>query len=322
MYRRILKKRAAICLLVFVGCQPIVSNADSETTPSVEPNATGIRYEGRNALGFLTGEHDDGFDQYLDRRLGQQLKNEFPGIQIVLAKSVLSYNSPTMIAAIRAQQQQLTKLLIKVLEKSENAPANSKPVLLLASVRLAARLNTADLSDPAWRAYRPILEKYGIVYKSDPVKGALIYDPALHDIWRQYPETSWGRDAFLLDLKNAFGCKDGAQEYHVMIRLGGKYLRNHPDDPRNPWVNFVIAVAFEDWYAMAEFTQMGQNSLMSQDDVDTGISPTVRNSAIQAFLKTALGAPHTELATAAAAGIKGLSSGLPPDDIAFACATR
>jgi hypothetical protein len=319
MYGQILKNPAAQCLFLFVACLLVPLTAECEAPSSVSIASPVIQYEGRNAFGLLTGKGEDGFDQYVDQRLSVALNSEFPGMQSVLGKSVSFYTSPTVTAEIQNTQQQLTKLLIQVMSKSQNAPPDRKPILLLAAVRLAARLNTADLSDTAWQQYRPLLEKGGILFKSDPVKGPVIYDPGLHAIWHKYPETPWGQDAFVLDLKNAFGCEDGSQEYHVMIRLGSSYVRDHPNDPRNPWVNFVVALAFEDWYAVAQFAQIDQNIPMSHEDVDAGMSLAVRNSAVQYFLKTALGAPHTELATAAAAGIKGLSAGFPLDDIAFAC---
>ena len=315
------KKRTTKCLLMLAALQLMPASASAESMPTVPVTSPSIQYEGRDGLGFLTSKDDDGYDRYIDHKLSLELTGEFPGIQAVLAKSVLSYTSPPVTAEIRAKQQQLTKLFLQVLSKAESAPTDSKPILLLASVRLAARLNNADITDPAWESARAILERYGIVFKNGPTRRSIDYEKILHSLWQDYPDTTWGKDAFLLDLKNAFNCAQGNQELHTMIRLGEQYIRAHPDDPRNPWINFVVAVAFEDWFGIAEFSYENNDTYLSSDDINTGLSAQTQKSAALHFVQTAIGARGTPLAMQAAQQVKAIGVREPPARIYYTCAT-
>jgi hypothetical protein len=302
------------CLVCTSSQSKAADNAQHSDTDSVK-----IQYFGRDAEGFLSGPTDDGYDQYVDKELSKELGSRFPGIQSILSKNTFYYTAPTNVAEIRANQDKITTLLISVSADLTREPEATKPILLLASARLSARLNTLDFSDPSWQPNRLALEKYNIRFVSSSNNGMVVDNPAVHKAWENLPDTPWTEDAFVLDLKNAFSCRDGSREYNIMIRRGRTFLQDHPHDPRDPWVDFVVGVTFADWFAVAEFSDLRQLHFMSKDDLAVGVSSAVRNSAIDYFLKASLGAPHSELGKAAAGAIKGLSSGLPPSEVAYAC---
>jgi hypothetical protein len=282
-------------------------------------NTVSIGYYGRNAEGFLTGPADDGYDHYLDEVIAKNLEGQFPGIQGLLASGTLHYTAEVANGVISREQNKIIKTLLDVLADVNKVPAAQRPILLLAAARLSARLNVADFSNHEWKPFRQELEKYHIHFVSSPSKGVILDNPTIHEAWEQYPDSQWTEDAFVLDLKNAFGCRDGGREYHVMIVKGRTFIQHHPNDPRDPWVNFVLGVTFADWYAIAEFSDLQQENILSKDDINVGASPIVRKSAINYFLKAAIGAPHSDLGKAAAAAIKGLSAGLPPSEVAYVC---
>lgn len=100
---------------------------------------------------------------------------------------------------------------------------------------------------------RRLMQHYGLHVR--PYDGGWLYDH--DDLWRAWkldPESSLGKDAFLLLLESGFDpsndCQFGSDNFLRVIRYGEPWLHAHPKDPRILFVRFILAQAYHTWWVL------------------------------------------------------------------------
>ena len=136
----------------------------------------------------------------------------------------------------------------------ETAPEERKPVYLLAIDRLAEQLAFHLRAPPD--TTRQTVTSAKLRYEYSHLGSCWVYThDLLRRVWAEYPETRWGRQAFLLLQASGwdFGCccpKDPAL-FPRVIQRGEEYLAKHPKTEYRAELEFMLAAAYETWWSLA-----------------------------------------------------------------------
>jgi hypothetical protein len=148
---------------------------------------------------------------------------------------------------LRSHIEILQRLLV-------TAPEDRKPVYLLAIDRLAEQL-ALHLRAPAEGPPRTETSAK-LRYEYSHLGSCWVYTHnLLRRVWAEYPETRWGRQAFLLLQASGwyFGCccpKDPAL-FASVIQRGEEFLSKHPGTEHGADLEFMLATAYETWWSLS-----------------------------------------------------------------------
>ena len=181
-------------------------------------------------------------------------------------------------------------------QSGKTAPPERRPILLLASDRLAARL-TAPRESPQWEQQRSQLATSGLNFQWDELAGGWAYS---HDlvwkVWQEFPSTAWGEQAFLLLESHGWdtrvGCQAGSDQFRQVIQNGERFLQQHPRSRNRLEVLLNVAQAYETWWSLSKAS--GHDDYVEPANYQSGAEPA-RQKAIQLYqqlFQTALGAPQ------------------------------
>jgi len=142
-----------------------------------------------------------------------------------------------------------------LLISSQTAPAERRPLLLLAADRVARRLDEW-LGKPPGNHHLEKLAGYGLQYQWLELGGGWAYrHDLLGRIWRDYPASRWAEAAFALLLNQGWDtdktCGNGSDQFRLVIRHGEPFLTQRPRSPQRAEVLFAVAQAYETWWSLS-----------------------------------------------------------------------
>jgi hypothetical protein len=147
-------------------------------------------------------------------------------------------------------------------------PPNINRLLLLATDRVAQRLQfSATYPPPPDR--KPQLDELateGLTFTYSEMGGGYEYTSSLlSQLWRDYPSSAAGEDAFLLLLNHGFDTSfcwgNGSDPFREVIKRGEQFLAERPSSPHRPEVTYGLAQAYETWWSL---------SMLQSADEETG----------------------------------------------------
>ena len=200
-------------------------------------------------------------------------------------------------------------LLDSLLEAANTARAEKKPPLLLAADSIAERLALPSIVPPSPELQRELdtLAAQGLTFTWVELDGAWSYqNNLLWRLWREYPISEEGEDAFVLLLRQGWDkspcCNTGADSFRTVIQHGEEFLSRRPKTVHRRDVLFLVAQAYETWWSL---------SLVPERDREEGDpSPSAyREGALDARVKAI--AYYGEIVEAAPESIEGNCSRKP-----------
>ncbi len=82
----------------------------------------------------------------------------------------------------------------------------------------------------------------------------IIHD-LLQKVWRDYPNTAWGGEAFLLFESMGWDssgmCEAGSDQFRTVIANAEKFLADHPASPHRLDVTLAKGMAYETWWSLS-----------------------------------------------------------------------
>jgi len=181
----------------------------------------------------------------LDRRLIADLRQNFPALASLLAAS--PPDKPQRMA-----QTTLSNLL----QAASTAPATNRAELLIAADRITNFL-TDSAPPPAGTARRTEkIAGFTLDYAWSPLGAAWVYEHnLLWQVLREYSNTEWGTEAFLLletlGWDTGVGCEKGSDQFREVIARGEKFLADQPTGPHRIEVALDLAAAYETWWSLS-----------------------------------------------------------------------
>lgn len=175
----------------------------------------------------------------------------------------------------KASFDQRFSMLIQILQDAGNASADRKPVLLLAANQVAANLLFPFTYPPTPDMTQKIdqLKSYGLTVSWAELGGSYEYqNDLLWVLWRDYPDTPSGEDAFVLLLKHGWDtssvCAKGSDQFRDVIREGEAFLRQHPKNAHAATVDYDLAQAYETWWSLGKAPQNNEEEVEPERYVD------------------------------------------------------
>src|SRR5229473_7139029 len=150
------------------------------------------------------------------------------------------------------------RLLDSLLEAAKSAPPEKKPPLLLAADAIAERLALPSIVPPSPELQRELdaLAGQGLTFTWVELDGAWSYqNNLLWRLWREYPTSEEGADAFVLLLRQGWDkslcCNTGADSFRTVIQHGEEFLSNRPKTAHRQDILFMLAQAYETWWSLS-----------------------------------------------------------------------
>jgi hypothetical protein len=157
------------------------------------------------------------------------------------------------------------QLLHKLLEAAKSAPPEKKPLLLLAADAVAERLALPSMVPPSPELQRELdgLAADGLTYTWVELDGGWFYrSDLLWRLWREFPASEEGEDAFVLLLRQGWDkspcCNTGADSFHAVIEQGEEFLSHRPKTAHRQEVLFLLAQAYETWWSLSQVPEQNQ----------------------------------------------------------------
>ncbi len=131
-----------------------------------------------------------------------------------------------------------------------------KAELLLAADRVAALIPEGQTGDPAERQRSETMAGFALHYTYSPLGGGWEYQhDLLRQVWRDYPNSAWGGEAFLLlewtGWDSSGTCAAGSDQFRTVIANGEKFLAEHPSSPHGLNVTLAVGTAYENWWSLS-----------------------------------------------------------------------
>lgn len=193
----------------------------------------------------------------VDQKLMAMLGAEYPELSQIL-KSDYPLPDPKIVR----------QLLDRLLEAANGAPPEKKPPLLLAADAVAGRLALPSLVPPSPELQRELdgLAAQGLTFTWVELDGGWFYqNNLLWRLWRDFPTSEEGEDAFVLLLRQGWDkapcCKTGLDSFRTVIDNGEDFLSNRTKTPHRRDVAFLLAQAYETWWSL---------SLVSEENREEG----------------------------------------------------
>jgi hypothetical protein len=182
---------------------------------------------------FLHAQHQ------IEQKTAANLSKDFPELEEIFK----SQDPRPYIGAIGP-------LLQRLLVAAKSAAPERKPLLLLATDFIAGRLvlPMAVLATPQLQRQLDELAAQGLTYRWAELDGEWAYqNDVLWRLWREYPSTEEGEDAFVLLLSKGWDttrcCGQGSDNFRAVIREGEAFLAKRPESPHRLDVAFLLAQA-------------------------------------------------------------------------------
>jgi hypothetical protein len=236
----------------------------------------------------------------IDQKLIAKLGADYPGISEIL-KSDYARNDPKIVR----------QLLDTLLERANSASPEKKPPLLLAADAIAERLALPSIvpANPELQHQLDTLAAQGLTFTWAELDGGWSYhNNLLWRLWREYPTSEEGEDAFVLLLGQGWDkdpcCNTNANSFHTVIEHGEEFLSNRPHAAHRQDVLFLVAQAYETWWSL---------SLVPERDREEGDPPPAAYRAGSAAAREKAIAYYSEIVTAAADSVEANCSRKPLD---------
>jgi len=193
----------------------------------------------------LEGQHRAPVRTRLDQRLIQDLGAAFPSLRALLGE-----DSDESRRAMRHETLQA------LLTAASTATGDRKTELLLAADRVAALIPEGQVGDPAERQRSETMAGFRLHYAYSPLGGGWNYQhDLLRQVWREYPNTAWGGEAFLLlewmGWDSSGACDAGSDQFRTVIANGEKFLADHLKSPHRLDVTLALGMAYENWWSLS-----------------------------------------------------------------------
>jgi hypothetical protein len=222
----------------------------------------------------------------IDQKLIAKLGADYPGISEIL-NSDYARNDPKIVR----------QLLDNLLEKASSASPEKKPPLLLASDAIAERLALPSIvpANPELQHQLDTLAAQGLTFTWAELEGGWSYhNNLLWRLWREYPTSEEGEDAFVLLLGQGWDkgscCNSHADSFHTVIERGEEFLSNRLHAAHRQGVLFLVAQAYETWWSL---------SLVPERDREEGDPPPAAYRAGSAAAREKAIAYYSEIVTTA-----------------------
>ncbi len=279
-----------------------LDSAAAPQNPSQQP-APPQRYEG-SPDPILDPDYDTKLAcfEHPKRQVNQKLIARL-GVDYPSLSQILKGDEP------RQDPKIVRRLLDSLLEAANTAPAEKKPPLLLAADSIAEHLALPSIVPPSPELQRELdaLAAQGLTFTWVELDGGWSYqDNLLWRLWREYPTSEEGEDAFVLLLRQGWDkspcCKTGASSFRTVIQQGEEFLSNRPQTVHRRNVLFLVAQAYETWWSL---------SLVPEQDREEGDpSPAAYREGASAARERAV-AYYGEIVEAAPKTIEGNCSRTP-----------
>src|SRR6266852_2297161 len=234
------------------------------------------------------------FDQKLTAILGA----DYPDLSKIL-KSDSTSHDPKIVR----------QLLDRLLEAAKGAANEKKPPLLLAADAIAERLALPSITPPNPELQRELggLAAQGLTFTWVELDGGWFYrSDLLWRLWREFPTSEEGEDAFVLLLRQGWDkapcCKTGLDSFHTVIDEGEDFLSNRTKTPHRREVVFLLAQAYETWWSL---------SLVSEENREEGDPPPAAYRAGAAAAREKVIAYYSEIVATAPDGVEANCSRKP-----------
>lgn len=193
----------------------------------------------------------------IKQKLIARLAGRYPGVSEILS-SDYPQQDPKVVRQV----------LDRLLEAAKNASPEKKPPLLLAADAVGERLELPSVVPPNAELQRQLdgLAAQGLTFTWIELDGGWFYDNnSLWRLWREYPTSEEGEDAFVLLLRRGWDkgpcCKTGLDSFHTVIEQGEEFLSHRPQSAHRQEVLFLVAQAYETWWSL---------SLVSEENREEG----------------------------------------------------
>ena len=234
----------------------------------------------------------------VNQKLIAKLGADYSGISEIL-KNDPARNDPKIVR----------QLLDRLLEAAKSAASEKKPLLLLAADAMAERLELPTMVPPNAELQRQLnaLAAEGLTFTWVELDGDWFYENnLLWRLWREYPNSEEGEDAFVLLLRQGWDkgpcCKTGVDSFHTVIEQGEEFLSSRPKTAHRLEVLFLVAQAYETWWSL---------SLVPERDPEEGDpSPAAYRAGASAAREKAI-AYYGEIAATAPDGVEAHCSRTP-----------
>lgn len=135
--------------------------------------------------------------------------------------------------------------------------------------------------------------------ENDELGGGLYYsDILLWRIWKEYPQTTWGEQVFVLLLERGWDtsgvCEKGGDQTQGVIRQGEAFLQERPASPYRNEVTFLVAEAYASWWSLGVRGDSAMADYVDPKQYEKG-AEEARTKAIRYFEKVLQEAPEAEL---------------------------
>jgi hypothetical protein len=181
----------------------------------------------------------------LDQRLMQDLGAAFPSLRTLLGE-----DSGEGRRAMRRETVQA------LLTAAAAATGDRKAELLLTADRVAGLIPEGQSGAPAENQRSETLAGFVLRYRYSPLGAGWNYQhDLLRQVWREYPNTAWGAEAFLLlawmGWDGSGMCAAGSDQFREVISQGDKFLADHPSSPHRLDVTLAVGTAYETWWSLS-----------------------------------------------------------------------
>ena len=200
-------------------------------------------------------------------------------------------------------------LLDSLVEAAKSAVPEKKPPLLLAADAIAGRLALPSIVPPNPELQRELdgLAAQGLTFTWVEIDGGWFYENnLLWRLWREFPTSKEGEDAFVLLLRQGWDkapcCKTGLDSFHAVIDEGELFLSNRARTPHRGDVAFLLAQAYETWWSL---------SLVSEENREEGDPPPAAYRAGAAAARERAIAYYSEIVATAPDGVEANCSRTP-----------
>jgi hypothetical protein len=188
---------------------------------------------------------------YAKQKIEQKLISNF-GSTFPELSAIYSRENP------QVEPKMVRSVLQRILEAANNAPADGKPALLLAADVVAERLTFPSVvpPSPAMQKQFDELAAQGLTFKYAELDNGWTYqNDLLWLLWRKYPSSEAGEDAFVLLLRRGWDttscCGQGSDNFRAVIKEGEEFLARRPQSPHRPDVAFLLAEGYETWWSLS-----------------------------------------------------------------------
>ena len=140
-------------------------------------------------------------------------------------------------------------------------------------------------------------------------------------VWREFPESRWGEDAFLRLLRMGWDtshmCQGGEVQYRRVIELAEQFLAEHPESRHRRRILFTLAQAHETKWSVFK---AGPEDIYARDPrTDTDEAQSALKRAIELYSGIATSAPDRPEAAYARRQVPRLKLGILTDQRRFFC---